>query len=111
MAPKSKTEVQSYAAEFKLEQRLSEAVNAAIAAGSPDPISYIASLLSSQASTTTVDYAAVKQELIAMMDNPSWDDKSLAPIFIRLAWHSSGTYDKETARGSSRLTLAARSRS
>ena len=31
------------------------------------------------------------------MDNPSWDDGSLAPVFIRLAWHSSGTFDKATA--------------
>ena len=30
------------------------------------------------------------------MDNPSWDDGSLAPIFIRLAWHSSGTYDRRS---------------
>ena len=35
------------------------------------------------------------------MDNPSWDDGSLAPIFIRLAWHSSGTYDAATGTGGS----------
>jgi cytochrome c peroxidase len=35
------------------------------------------------------------------MDNPSWDDGSLAPIFIRLAWHSSGTYDKASDTGGS----------
>ena len=48
-----------------------------------------------------VDYAAVRQELLQYMDNPSWDDGSLAPIFIRLAWHSSGTYDKASATGGS----------
>ena len=46
-------------------------------------------------------YAEVRKELIANMDNPSWDDGSLAPIFIRLAWHSSGTYDKATGTGGS----------
>ena len=46
-------------------------------------------------------YGEVRKELIANMDNPSWDDGSLAPIFIRLAWHSSGTYDKATGTGGS----------
>lgn len=36
-----------------------------------------------------------------MMDNPSWDDGSIAPILIRLAWHSSGTYDAATGTGGS----------
>jgi len=48
-----------------------------------------------------VDCDAVRQELKLLMDNPSWDDGSLAPIFIRLAWHSSGTYDKATGTGGS----------
>ena len=48
-----------------------------------------------------VDYDAVRQELKLLMDNPSWDDGSLAPILIRLAWHSSGTYDKATNTGGS----------
>lgn len=48
-----------------------------------------------------VDYDAVRQELKLLMDNPSWDDGSLAPIFIRLAWHSSGTYDKASGTGGS----------
>jgi len=46
-------------------------------------------------------YNAVRQELKTIMDNPSWDDGSLAPILIRLAWHSSGTYDAATATGGS----------
>ena len=48
-----------------------------------------------------VDYAAVRRELTLLMDNPSWDDGSLAPVFIRLAWHSSGTYDKASNTGGS----------
>ena len=53
------------------------------------------------ASPPAVDYAAIRKELKLMMDNPSWDDGSLAPIFIRLAWHSSGTFDKASGTGGS----------
>ena len=49
----------------------------------------------------SVDYNAVRRELKLLMDNPSWDDGSLAPVFIRLAWHSSGTYDKASNTGGS----------
>lgn len=31
----------------------------------------------------------------------SWDDGSLGPVFVRLAWHASGTYDKNTKTGGS----------
>lgn len=51
--------------------------------------------------TGDVDYQAVRQELKLYMDNPSWDDGSLAPILIRLAWHSSGTYDAASGTGGS----------
>ena len=101
MAPKTKAEVQEYAASHGLEEKLSSAVNEAIASGSPDPLAYIAQLLGQSASKDVVDFTAVRRELKAMMDNPSWDDGSLAPTFIRLAWHSSGTYDKDTATGGS----------
>lgn len=43
----------------------------------------------------------MRYDLKALMDNPSWDDGSLAPIFLRLAWHSSGTYDASTGSGGS----------
>ena len=99
MGVKTKAEVQQYATAHSLEERLSAVVNKAIAAGSPDPIAYIAALLSNEASKDVVDYKAVKAELLTAMDNPSWDDGSLAPIFIRLAWHSSGTYDKASGTG------------
>ena len=55
----------------------------------------------SAVSSTQVDLEAVRHELRSMMDNPSWDDGSLAPVFLRLAWHSSGTYDKESGTGGS----------
>ena len=52
-------------------------------------------------STSGVDYQAVREDLLAMMDNPSHDDGSIGPILIRLAWHSSGTYDKGSKSGGS----------
>ena len=47
------------------------------------------------------NFAAVPAELKLLMDNPSWDDGSLAPILIRLAWHSSGAYDASSNTGGS----------
>jgi hypothetical protein len=31
----------------------------------------------------------------------SYDDGSYGPVFVRLAWHASGTYDKDTKTGGS----------
>jgi catalase (peroxidase I) len=33
----------------------------------------------------------------------SYDDGSYGPILLRLAWHASGTYDKDTKTGGSNL--------
>jgi len=44
-----------------------------------------------------VDYAGAKGALEAMIK----DDPDLGPTFVRLAWHSSGTYDKMTKTGGS----------
>ena len=100
-APKTKSEVQEYATAHGLEEKLSAAVNAAIASGSPDPLAFISQLLGQSTSKEVVDYTVVRNELKAMMDNPNWDDGSLAPTFIRLAWHSSGTYDESSGTGGS----------
>jgi len=34
-------------------------------------------------------------------DNPEYDDGSYGPVFVRLAWHASGTYDKASGTGGS----------
>ena len=47
------------------------------------------------------NYDPIREELKLLLDNPSWDDGSLAPIFIRLAWHSSGTYEASSGTGGS----------
>lgn len=49
------------------------------------------------ATTTPVDYKAVSNDVAALIKaNPDW-----GPTLVRLAWHSSGTYDKMTNDGGS----------
>lgn len=45
-----------------------------------------------------VNYAAVKQDI---KDLIAQDVSTLGPGFVRLAWHMSGTYDKNTGTGGS----------
>jgi len=43
-------------------------------------------------------YNAIAQRLIEMDE---YDDGSYGPVLVRLAWHASGTFDKETGTGGS----------
>ncbi|KAJ9138201.1 heme-binding peroxidase protein [Pleurostoma richardsiae] len=47
------------------------------------------------------DFAAVRQDIAALMRQPDYDDGSAGPVLVRLAWHSAGTYDQETDTGGS----------
>ncbi|GAA5913898.1 hypothetical protein JCM6882_004390 [Rhodosporidiobolus microsporus] len=47
------------------------------------------------------DFAAVRKDVASILKKPDYDDGSIGPILVRLAWHASGTYDKETNTGGS----------
>lgn len=40
----------------------------------------------------THDYNKVKEDIKAILKKPDYDDGSLGPVFVRLAWHASGTF-------------------
>jgi len=47
------------------------------------------------------DYDAVRKDIAGILKNPDYDDGSIGPVLVRLAWHASGTYDKSTGKGGS----------
>src|SRR5579859_4736321 len=49
------------------------------------------------------DYQAVYNAVAAALEDGAddYDDGSFGPVIVRLAWHASGTYDKETGTGGS----------
>ncbi|PQE27353.1 ascorbate peroxidase protein [Rutstroemia sp. NJR-2017a WRK4] len=48
------------------------------------------------------DYEKVYNEIAARLEEKDdYDDGSFGPILVRLAWHASGTFDKETGTGGS----------
>ncbi|OLL26978.1 Cytochrome c peroxidase, mitochondrial [Neolecta irregularis DAH-3] len=49
------------------------------------------------------DYQAVYEAIAEKLEEgaENYDDGSFGPVLVRLAWHASGTYDKETGTGGS----------
>ncbi|KAI0141074.1 mitochondrial cytochrome c peroxidase [Hypoxylon sp. NC0597] len=51
---------------------------------------------------TKEDYQKVYDEIAKLLEEKDdYDDGSYGPVLLRLAWHASGTYDKETGTGGS----------
>ncbi|GBG24070.1 Cytochrome c peroxidase, mitochondrial [Hondaea fermentalgiana] len=48
-----------------------------------------------------VDYKKVAEDVADALDDESHDDGSFGPTLVRLGWHSSGTYDKNSNDGGS----------
>ncbi len=48
-----------------------------------------------------MDYNSVRKSIAALLDAPDYDDGSRGPLFVRLAWHASGTYSKLDGSGGS----------
>lgn len=56
----------------------------------------------SSATATTADYQKVYNAIAAALEkDENYDDGSFGPVLVRLAWHSSGTYDKSEGTGGS----------
>lgn len=51
--------------------------------------------------SNSVDYQAVKEDIAERLEDFDWDDGSWGPVLIRLAWHASGTYCKDSKNGGS----------
>lgn len=53
------------------------------------------------------DYAAVRKSIAKILNQPGYDGydedtrHTAGPVLVRLAWHASGTYDKESDTGGS----------
>jgi len=51
-------------------------------------------------------YVDLRRDLEAILDKEGYDDGSYGPLFVRLAWHSAGTYDKKLCKfGSQGATM------
>ncbi|KAF9294843.1 heme peroxidase [Mortierella antarctica] len=54
-----------------------------------------------EAKKQPLDYQKVYNAIAAIIEDENYDDGSYGPVFLRLAWHASGTYDKNAKNGGS----------
>ncbi|KAM0459040.1 hypothetical protein ACHAPV_004613 [Trichoderma viride] len=60
-----------------------------------------ASASSSSFVPTQAHYQQIYNDIASRLEVEDYDDGSYGPVLVRLAWHCSGTYDKETKTGGS----------
>ncbi|KAJ2763328.1 heme peroxidase, partial [Coemansia nantahalensis] len=60
-----------------------------------------ASAASTEDSWRKVNFHNVYKDIAALLEDESYDDGSYGPVFVRLAWHASGTYDVGSKTGGS----------
>ena len=56
---------------------------------------------SAGAKANNVNFKKVKEDVENILWNKSYEDQHIGPLLVRLAWHASGTYDKDTKTGGS----------
>jgi cytochrome c peroxidase len=49
----------------------------------------------------TIDYQKVYNAIADLLEDDNYDDGSYGPVFLRLAWHASGTWDQAAKTGGS----------
>lgn len=54
-----------------------------------------------KSANTRLDFQAVYNDIARILEDSNYDDGSWAPVLVRLAWHASGTYDKDSKTGGS----------
>ncbi|GAA5825026.1 hypothetical protein JCM5353_001150 [Sporobolomyces roseus] len=55
----------------------------------------------SNPSSNKGDYSSVRRAIANIIPQKGYDDGSAGPVFVRLAWHASGTYDEKSKTGGS----------
>lgn len=71
-----------------------------------DPILQLESTLpavvaAGEKASAPIDYQKVYNAIADLLEDENYDDGSYGPVFLRLAWHASGTYDVKTKDGGS----------
>ncbi|ORX47440.1 heme peroxidase [Hesseltinella vesiculosa] len=59
------------------------------------------SLAPQKTESKPVDYEQVYKDIADILEDNDYDDGSFGPVLVRLAWHASGTYDKDSKTGGS----------
>ncbi|KAI9503635.1 heme peroxidase [Coemansia spiralis] len=76
---------------------------AALAAGVLTGWYFYSSDSASNASSSwkKANYHNIYKDIADLLEDEDYDDGSYGPVFVRLAWHASGTFDKKTKTGGS----------